>query len=356
MIVPKLNILPEEIGDEETLVERIKHWGFLGKICVTLVGSIQQHDVELFRRAIKKASGYCDMLIDTSDLEEATALDLLNDGVSMLFRNERTVPQWPTIPADRVIDLSMDPIAAKVGDRIETWVEMSEDEPLTPLQINHLTELDKYLLIDTSILERNPNLIADSMVPSDESRMPTVICDPLGIALGLAYSNRESLRHAIATREGTYWSRSRNELWVKGKTSGATQKLLGVRVDCDSDCLRFTVTQDAPGFCHKKTHTCFGEERSIATVIARLKERVQSSNGKSFTRRLATDASLLEKKLLEEAKELSDAAQESDTHEVAWEAADVLYFSLVAMLKHDVGLEEVYAELARRMNRVVRRD
>ena len=113
-----------------------------------------------------------------------------------------------------------------------------------------------------------------------------------GIALGLAYSNRESLHHAIETRNGTYWSRSRDSLWVKGATSGATQQLLGIRLDCDSDCLRFMVTQDPPGFCHKNRHTCFGEERSIATVLHRLAQRIESSNEKSFTRRLATDARL----------------------------------------------------------------
>ena len=90
--------------------------------------------------------------------------------------------------------------------------------------------------------------------------------------------------------------------------------------------------------------------------MSRLAERIESSNEKSFTHRLATDSSLLEKKLLEEAKELSDASQEDDRYEVAWETADVFYFSLVAMLKSGVGLDEVYAELARRINRVVRRD
>ena len=116
------------------------------------------------------------------------------------------------------------------------------------------------------------------------------------------------------------------------------------------------MTQDAPGFCHRNTHTCFGAERSIATVIQRLTERIHSPDAKSFTKKLAGDAELLQKKLLEEAQELAEAAQLDDRYEVAWEAADVMYFSLVAMLNNGVGLEEVYAELARRMNRIVRRN
>ena len=176
--------------------------------------------------------------------------------------------------------------------------------------------------------------------------------DQIGLALGLAYSNQQSLRHALRTGKATYWSRSRNELWEKGKTSGATQELINVRTDCDSDCLRFQVRQTPPGFCHLKTHTCFGEERTIRTVLNRLTERIHGADEKSFTRKLANDPKMLEAKLLEEASELAEA--ESNL-EVRWETADVLYFSLVKMLNRGVALEEVFAELARRLNRVVRR-
>jgi phosphoribosyl-ATP pyrophosphohydrolase/phosphoribosyl-AMP cyclohydrolase/histidinol dehydrogenase len=362
MIVPKINIAPNQATDsgaESQLVEQVKHWGFLGSVCVNLEGNCENHNRSFLQQVIRKTAGYCDLLLDAESLEEKTALDFLNNGVSMLIRNPQTHFQWPTIPDDRVIDWSLDPAAAKVGDRVEYWSEMTDDL-LTPEQLGNLIELKKNVLIDSTQLSQQPGLIADSILCSvrkdQNGLVPTVICDPLGIALGLAYSNAESLRHAVATRQGAYWSRSRNELWVKGKTSGATQKLLGIRIDCDRDCLRFTVTQDPPGFCHRKTHTCFGEERSIATVIQRLGERIESANEKSFTRKLATDAAFLKSKLLEEAKELSEASQQDDKHEVAWEAADVLYFSLVAMLKNGVGLDEVYAELARRMNRVVRRD
>ena len=89
--------------------------------------------------------------------------------------------------------------------------------------------------------------------------------------------------------------------------------------------------------------------------MQRLVDRINDSDPKSFTRKLAGDAAMLETKLLEEAKELSDASQTDDDYEIAWEAADVLYFSLVAMLKNGVTLDRVYDELSRRMNRVVRR-
>ena len=176
---------------------------------------------------------------------------MLNVGASTLtVGSSSQFEQWPTVPEDRIV----------------------LDSDLTDV---HCIER----------LDSEPDLIADFLIArlkSDrpDGMWPTVICDQLGIALGLAYSNEASLRHAIATRNGTYWSRSRDELWVKGLTSGATQQLLGIRLDCDSDCLRFTVTQGPPGFCHKKTHTCFGEERSIATVLQRLAERIDSPDEK----------------------------------------------------------------------------
>ena len=329
MIVPKIKLAGDTLSPEaqESLVKNLKHWGFLGSVFLVVDGGGDKALIDSLYGVIKKVSGFCDLLIRFDSASDNVAIEMLNVGASLLVVGSASqIEQRPTIPENRMV----------------------LDSDLT----------DVYCIEN---LSSNPSIIADFLIEKLKSDRPdglwpTVICDPLGVALGLAYSNEESLRHAIATRNGTYWSRSRNELWVKGATSGATQQLLGVRLDCDSDCLRFTVTQDPPGFCHKKTYTCFGEQRSIATVLNRLAQRINSSNEKSFTRRLATDASLLEKKLLEEAGELSEASQQDDRYEVAWETADVFYFSLVAMLKSGVGLDEVYAELARRMNRVIRRD
>ena len=263
---------------------------------------------------------------------------------------------YETIPAERTIhSLAVDtPDQAVPKNHL---VRMSDPQP------NRMAELEMArvdCLIDADFLVENNDVIAsffEQVLVSDrlDGLWSTVIVDPLGVALGLAYSNAESLAYAIENRVGTYYSRSRDGLWVKGETSGATQQLLGIRFDCDRDCLQFRVTQSAPGFCHRNSYTCFGEYRSIQTVMQRLVERINDADPKSFTRKLAGDAAMLETKLLEEAKELSDASQADDDYEIAWEAADVLYFSLVAMLKNGVTLDRVYDELSRRMNRVVRR-
>jgi len=182
---------------------------------------------------------------------------------------------------------------------------------------------------------------------------PTVVCDPYGVALGLAYSNRESLRAAIEERRGIYWSRSRRELWRKGDTSGAVQELVRVDADCDRDALRFTVQQSAPGFCHRDSWTCWGADRGLPALERRLVDRLERPTSESFTHKIARDPELLSAKLAEEAAELAAAVTRD---EVVWEAADLTYFTSVALARSGVAWSEVLAELDRRGRATRRRD
>jgi len=180
---------------------------------------------------------------------------------------------------------------------------------------------------------------------------PTLVTDERGVALGLAYSDAESLREALRTGRGVYRSRKRG-LWIKGESSGATQQLLRVEVDCDRDTLRFTVRQAGEGFCHEGTWTCFGQDRGLGKLEKTLAARVQDAPAGSYTRKLLDDPALLGEKLREEADELARAATPD---EVAWEAADVLYFALVACARAGVSLADVEGELDRRSLAVTRR-
>ncbi len=179
---------------------------------------------------------------------------------------------------------------------------------------------------------------------------PTVVTDERGMALGLCYSNAESLRTALETGRGTYWSRKRG-LWKKGETSGAVQELVAVAADCDRDTLRFTVRQTG-GFCHTGSRSCFGTDGGLAGLQRTLFARAQEAPDGSYTRRLLDDPALLQAKLLEEAGELAVAEGSS---EVAWETADVMYFALVAATRSGVSLEQVERELDRRSLAVTRR-
>jgi len=182
---------------------------------------------------------------------------------------------------------------------------------------------------------------------------PTVVCDEHGVGLGLAYSSAASLRAAIEERRGVYWSRSRGALWRKGATSGATQELVRVEADCDRDALRFTVRQGRPGFCHRDTWTCWGSDRGLPALERRLADRLARPAGGSYTDRVARDPDLLAAKLAEEAAELAAASTKDDT---VWEAADLVYFTAVALARAGVPWSEVLAELDRRGLATRRRD
>ena len=181
---------------------------------------------------------------------------------------------------------------------------------------------------------------------------PTVVCDEAGRTLGLVWSTRESLARAVAERRGIYWSRSRQSLWVKGETSGNTQQLVRVDLDCDRDALRFTVRQAGTGFCHLHRRSCWPSEFDLSDLERTLAARIARPVAGSGTAQLLADPALLAAKLREEANELARAASSED---VVRETADVLYMALVALARGGGTLADVRAELARRHRAVSRR-
>ena len=180
---------------------------------------------------------------------------------------------------------------------------------------------------------------------------PTAVCDEGGRFLGLVYSDEESLEASFASGRGVYKSRTRG-LWVKGETSGNGQRLVRADLDCDRDCIRFTVRQEGRGFCHLDRRTCFddgyGIEKLSRTVAARLKDAPEGS----YTRRLFSDSGLLASKLREEADELAVTTNAADA---AFEAADVIYFAMVKALREGASLADIENELERRSYKVQRR-
>ena len=181
---------------------------------------------------------------------------------------------------------------------------------------------------------------------------PTVVCDEWGHALGLVWSTRESLARAIAERKGVYWSRSRRALWEKGATSGNTQELVRVELDCDRDALRFTVRQRGAGFCHLDRRSCWPSGFDLDDLARTITERAARPEPGSGTAKLLADPALLAAKLREEAEELGRANARAD---VVHETADVLYLALVAVVRGGGTLTDVRAELARRHAGVTRR-
>ena len=181
---------------------------------------------------------------------------------------------------------------------------------------------------------------------------PTVVCDESGRTLGLVWSTRESVARAVAERRGIYWSRSRQTIWKKGETSGNTQQLVRVDLDCDRDALRFTVRQSGAGFCHLNRKSCWPAEFDLPDLERTLTDRVARPVPGSGTTRLLEEPGLLAAKLREEAEELAGAESSED---VVCETADVLYMALVALVRGGGTLADVRAELARRHGAVSRR-
>ena len=186
----------------------------------------------------------------------------------------------------------------------------------------------------------------------------TVVSSACSTSLGLVYSSPLSIRKSIVTGSAHYQSRNRG-LWHKGESSGATQQVVSIRQDCDSDALQFAVRQSrgtsAAGFCHLENRQgCFSSATGLAKLEATLKERKQSAPAGSYTARLFNDPSLLGAKLREEAAELADAKNE-DTKHVAFEAADLIYFALTKCVSAGIGLEEIEASLDAKSKKVSRR-
>jgi len=188
--------------------------------------------------------------------------------------------------------------------------------------------------------------------PNAEELWPTVVVDESGHALGLVWSNRESLRRAVQERRGIYWSRSRNAIWIKGESSGNRQALLRVDLDCDRDALQFVVRQEGTGFCHRGTRSCFGERFTLDTLARVIASRATAPDASSGTSRLLTEPGLLQAKLREEAEELARAETRD---EVVHEAADLFYVALTALARSGATIADVEAELAARRLKVTRR-
>ncbi|KAF3913847.1 hypothetical protein ABW21_db0202773 [Orbilia brochopaga] len=241
-------------------------------------------------------------------------------------------------------------------------VYISFEEKPTLANILELTKINASVVVDSQYLTTAPKTepellpvgeIYSSALRSDrkDGLFTTLVVDEQGVALGLVYSSTESVAESLKTGTGVYQSRKRG-LWYKGATSGATQELVKIDMDCDSDCLRFTVRQKGKGFCHLETMTCFGASTGLGALQATLQSRLASAPEGSYTARLFKDPALLRAKIMEEAEELCDAKTKDD---VAWEAADLLYFALTKCVAAGVSVADIERNLDAKSLKVVRR-
>lgn len=182
--------------------------------------------------------------------------------------------------------------------------------------------------------------------------LPVVVTDAAdGTLLTLAWANAEAVAATEATGEAHFWSRSRNELWRKGATSGNTMAVVGMAVDCDADAIQYRVDPAGPA-CHTGSRSCFDgadaafDLRALGRVI---RGRRSADPETSYTARLlAGGPRRPAEKVTEEAGELSAASLAGTDEEVIGEAADLLYHALVLLESRGLALDAVTEELARR--------
>ena len=188
--------------------------------------------------------------------------------------------------------------------------------------------------------------------------IPAVVVDSITKkVLTVAYMNRESLKISMEKGLTCFWSRSRQELWLKGETSGNYQHIVSITADCDKDALVVVVEKDGPA-CHLGTDSCFAnpvwqsdekQEFSLNGLYDMLVGRKNDKPEGSYTTYLFEKGiDKILKKVGEEATEVIIAAKADDRNETVYELADLAYHAMVLMVQMGITVEDVHKELASR--------
>ena len=198
----------------------------------------------------------------------------------------------------------------------------------------------------------------DELKFDEKGLIPAVVVDAVSKkVLTLAYMNRESLKITMEKELTCFWSRSRQELWLKGETSGNYQHVVSITADCDRDALVVLVEKDGPA-CHLGTDSCFeapvfqSENRqafSLEGLMALLKGRKEQMPAGSYTTYLFEKGlDKILKKVGEECTEVIIAGKAQDKKETVYEIADLAYHVMVLMVEAGISLEDIHRELASR--------
>ena len=185
--------------------------------------------------------------------------------------------------------------------------------------------------------------------------IPAIVVDAKSRnVLTLAYMNRESLSISLAEGRTCFWSRSRQELWRKGETSGNVQQIVNIKADCDRDALIVYVEKDGPA-CHLGTDSCFNDDvfgsepfsmQGLYELIAGRKTEKKEGSYTTYLFEKGLDKIL--KKVGEESTEVIIAGKAEDRKETVYEIADLAYHVLVLMVQLGISVDDIMAELASR--------
>ena len=192
----------------------------------------------------------------------------------------------------------------------------------------------------------------------EKGLIPAIVVDAISKkVLTLAYMNRESLAITMEKKKTCFFSRSRNELWLKGETSGNYQHVVSITADCDKDALVVMVEKDGPA-CHTGEESCFFnpvfesdelKEFSLQGLVSLIEGRKKEKTEGSYTTYLFEKGlDKILKKVGEECTEVIIAAKADDKKDTIYEIADLAYHTLVLMIQMGISLEDIHNELASR--------
>lgn len=198
----------------------------------------------------------------------------------------------------------------------------------------------------------------DELKFDEKGLIPAIVVDAVSKkVLTLAYMNKESLKITMERGLTCFYSRSRQELWLKGETSGNYQHVVSITADCDNDALVVTVEKDGPA-CHLGTDSCFTKpvfesdelhEFSLEGLVDLIEGRKKEKKEGSYTTYLFEKGiDKILKKVGEECTEVIIAAKADDKAETVYEIADLAYHTLVLMIQMGISLEDIHRELASR--------
>ncbi len=402
MTIPLLvSVDPESIQAGKVVGLNLQQVSYLGACLIRTTPETIESSTDFLRQNFSRLAVY----VDVRSLKAwKDVVDILNNGAAktfVTFEQLKVLAQEPTITSDRLV-LTISPKNPKTditklkaflgsdlrwktaewafdGDKGKDYIDDVLKElgnyPPSPDQTIYVTVtseddglelLHKYpgdsLIISSNRLTFDPVkdeqlipatqlLLAGASADRKTGLYATTVVDECSIALGLVWSSKESVSEALKTGSGVYQSRKRG-LWYKGASSGDTQQLISLSLDCDKDCILFKVRQKGRGFCHLGKASCWGQLGGLSRLEKTLKERKRSAPEGSYTAQLFNDPALVRAKIKEEADELCEATSKGD---VAAEAADLLYFALTRCIAADVSLEDVEKSLDLKSLKVKRR-
>ncbi len=198
----------------------------------------------------------------------------------------------------------------------------------------------------------------DELVFDEKGLIPAVVVDAkTKNVLTVAYMNKESLSISMEKELTCFWSRSRNELWLKGETSGNYQHIVSITADCDRDALVIMVEKDGPA-CHTGTDSCFNDKLFISESRSEFDyeglyelikgRKVDKKEGSYTTYLFEKGLDKILKKVGEESTEVIIAAKAQDRAETIYEISDLIYHLTVLMVEAGISLEDIRSELASR--------